>query len=592
MSILFDDKKCVEQLVIRNTLDENKKIKENIQEELRNLELQKVASENSIEEYEKRLKKLRGIKNILFNRKKSKQDKINFENNIGEETSKISNCTQRITELKEKMELINNEIDFYEKEYTSNYAKELTIEDGVLTISDQNYSVNVPIDESKRVLVHCTDYFPKNKTILCNYDGNKPLKKVIEYEGVNKVVNTISHRHTCHFTQNEVVRSTGDGVGTWEQPKYIIIEPYELHKEQLIHDDSSDSWTYGSVKLGDKPLLLVRSDEYKNLKKQDFEDYSIIKYDGRYDKCVINILHLLGVKLDKTDSRNASHSNSVEDYVETSLDYRHFLTNYIKNDEWDGKSEIIISEKELFELYELSKSKKDYYYKSYKAINNILLDRDIEKIIDNYSDDIPLYDKFIKFIINFGIIPKESNYTFKPDNEIYEEMAELSKKKGTEEAYKYLEKTNDFKLVKELFDNYLSYLNNKKQNPVEVEKDFLLMSCQEAFEFEKIENSKKIFDYLKEKGLINAEREFALTKNGCEIKITKLIENDVLEKLLNQDFNISTLSIMNGKYVSIKKCIEAETIIDLISKIDSFYKRIDIIINPPTKLEEKNQKLL
>lgn len=139
-------------------------------------------------------------------------------------------------------------------------------------------------------LTHCTDFFPANHQILSNYDGNKRLP--IEYtvdenidatkESIFVEKSSISPRETMHFTINGKVRNTGDGTGKWDQPKFIIIEPYTGHETEFISGPMhpGDNYTDHSVKLSHHATIMVRDDAYVDLTDEQKAGYNIIKYSG------------------------------------------------------------------------------------------------------------------------------------------------------------------------------------------------------------------------------------------------------------------------------------------------------------------------
>ena len=313
----------------------------------------------------------------------------------------ISSETQQKQEVDASLEIITNTMLEQKQQYTTDLPDSVSIIDDVILINDQPITVDMPIDESQDVLVHCTDFFPKNKTILSNYDGNKPFTYSLTYQGVTKQVQYISHRHTLHFVQNNTVESTPDGFGTWEQPKYIIIEPTNRLKDQIIASNAAESWTYGSVALGEKPILLVRKDAYDDIPKEELSNFNVMMYEGDYAKCTRTALRLCGVKIkERTDS--AGHSNSLEMAVEASLEFRHMATNYIKDNSWDGKSDISLTEEELFALYEMSI---DICHKAYAGATKACGASSIPTL--KKLTGVP--NDFAKFMISLGIKKTEIN---------------------------------------------------------------------------------------------------------------------------------------------------------------------------------------
>jgi len=404
-------------------------------------------SENKIKEYLDEIDKYKRVLSNIFkfterSNAKNRIKGLNKEIETQKEYIKINK--DKLKELKELLlqqsEQIKKEkesIESYKALYKEDLGEAIGLEDGVITIYDKGSIGNFISDENKEVLVHTSNHFIKDNKILCAYEGGKKFKVKVDYNGKECFVGIRNHRHTVHFTINNIVKA--NGYGSWNQLKYIFILPLESHKDQIVYLNPSDSWTYGSLKIKDKPLILVRNDVYESITEEDKEKYTFIKYNGEYDICTKNALQLCGIKENKEYAKNdASHSNSKYWSMEQSLAGRDMALGYLLFDSFGGKnpvddvSEIKLSQEQLFKLFEITTGAKKYVLKndsdtelSKKATSplreKLVLPDGYEGHINEYSgkNDIPY--NFLRFIIAQGIEKKGDSYILKSDDRIYED---------------------------------------------------------------------------------------------------------------------------------------------------------------------------
>ena len=150
------------------------------------------------------------------------------ESKIKELDKEISELQQRVTALEADLKTLNSEkeslnIPICLKENNGSLIiTDVDITHGkndtIMNTHDQNSQ-----DSKRKVIVHCTDYFPRNNIILSNYDGGKILHGEMTYHGVCKKVSCLNHRHEVHFTINNRVETTGAGEGNWDKPTYIHV---------------------------------------------------------------------------------------------------------------------------------------------------------------------------------------------------------------------------------------------------------------------------------------------------------------------------------------------------------------------------------
>lgn len=257
------------------------------------------------------------------------------------------------------------------EEIVDNLTKIVSIEDGKIVISGNanvfdgisisregneygdNYTSHV-IPEEDRILVHCTNYFPNDGIIKTLYDGKKEFTHPIKVNGEEKKVDYRNHRNTVHFVANGVVGNTSDG-NTWENMKYIVFEPASFHKNQIVCESFSDTFTNGSVKLSDKAILMVEKDAYDKLTEEQKQNYNVILYTGNFRQAVQNLLVLGNQKLALTNANDPIHSLSINSSMEENLNYRDMCLNYVINHTFDGSSKITITLDELVQVINILK---------------------------------------------------------------------------------------------------------------------------------------------------------------------------------------------------------------------------------------------
>ena len=247
-----------------------------------------------------------------------------------------------------------------------NASIELTPDSGVLEVTDKDLSiptVEIIKDPNQIYLVHSTDFFSDNKTILSNADGGKknPFSTQIDH-GVYVVKHAYSPRETVHFTMNGRVQSTSDGAGNWDNQKFIVIEPFINHQDELVSGKphSGDNFTNSSVSLSNDAILMVREDAYDSLSDQQKNQYNTIKYSGDANVCTKNLLHSLGLPVVNNEANDAGHAHSEQYHQEYILERRAEAIKEIANiDVSKTQGANLLSKEDIAMLYKTTPS--DYY---------------------------------------------------------------------------------------------------------------------------------------------------------------------------------------------------------------------------------------
>ena len=363
-----------------------------------------------LNELNKKCNELNNFSKKVLHPLKTRKEKGKIEEEIENIKKQLQETQEKLKQLRKRSNEISTKSKELEKDLTM-LPECFTIgKNGLLTITNEN-SKNVKnidfSDSPSELMVHVTDYYPRNKTILTNYDGEKRGPVKIQKNGVCKECEALSHRNTVHFTINNVVTATGDGAGSWEQPKYVIIEPMHLHTDVIAYINPSDSWTHGSLKLSDQAILLVNEEYIDELPEEAYKDYKVILYRGNYASCIQQAILSLNGKLYPTERNAASHAHSIEKKSEGALDSRNLLINYIRNNSYKGKEPISIKEEEISILYDLM-------IQNPGTIPNI---DEFYKLVKKYNTD----ENTLKFYYLFGFM-RNMNKTFslKNDKEMYD----------------------------------------------------------------------------------------------------------------------------------------------------------------------------
>lgn len=584
----FNKDEYIKQMKLREKMKELENKEEDIDTKYRtgyinNAEINEIQSRKEI------INSIKGIKKII-KQKQIKKIKNEIKKLEEMEEKNHNEYIRNHQKYKEELENVESEISNIQSQLDDNFVEGLYLDDsGILTISDKvNIKLsNHPNDEI--MLVHSTDFFPKNKTILNRYDGNKMIEDEVTYSNITKKVKRLGHRHTVHFVQNGVVRSTADGAGVWEQMKFIVFEPMKKHQDQIIdNEEPGDTYTYGSVKLNDKPILLVRKDAYNEIPPEEINNYEIIKYDGDFVKCGENMLHVMGLYHKGLNPQNSVHANSIEAYTEKKLDDRDKCINYMKDDSYDGKSSLILSGNELCKLRDIYNDVMGLYVgkKNHKYCRDCGVN--VESAI---SKKINIPFLFVVFMIQNGIIlDSNNNFTLKNDEEIYKTFKQLKQinKMTTEELIENFDKIENIVDVENIAKAYEEYAvarydYDEEENKSKIEltgKDIIDFPINELHLFKNIDKAKvvnKIFKEIDERYKKESNLKFnssiLYSENGMEMTCfsEKIFSNGFLSGItfsLKGDTVREAIANYEYSIRNIDKIIEEQKTINMTEEIE------------------------
>jgi low affinity Fe/Cu permease len=530
------------------------------------------------EEIEAALKKCDEDMNNISNPYKDEIDKINSElNQIFEEIKKWSMFDRIAEKLKlgKKYQLninfkkLNEEKEkAYDRyyEYENNTKKELEsrkkalekmyneyeevpeyieIKDGNLVITDKSNEELQKFDlsneefenEPNKILVHVTNFFPKNHTILNQYSANVVSRTTVKYNGIDRYVPCLLHRHTTHFTVNTVV-SSSHGYGNWDDCRFVIIDGYKEHENEL-HGSKNDAWIIDNVKLSKNATILVNINDKEKLKNENLEDYNIIYYNGERDKCFDNYLRLNQYKKIENESTDKSHSKSISLWQERMCNKRDAILNFISNNKYLSRDIPIITQEEAILFFDVLLQ--NVSFTEYKEFLQQLPER-----YRSYDDT----QGAVEELIQLGFHKTSDNmYTFDSDEKIRENIQKYRECQSNKVLINFADTESIDELLK-LHPQFIKRKNEKQALPEPDITQVFQMKLSDIYKFENMSSFRTLENYKSELcAKFDCLFSFREYDNKCtELKseisneagatiniLTKFIESDkTVQEMLNQ----------------------------------------------------------
>lgn len=354
-------------------------------------------------------------------------------------------------------------------------------EDGIVVITDAKTGIGQDslVDESgklradQKVLVHCTNFFPRENIILSNYDGEKigSMNKI--YRGVQKETRALSHRHEVHFTINNRVENTSDGRGEWNNPSYMIIDSFDVHKDELESITISDSWTKGtSVQLSQNSVIMVRLQDKDKLPilPEEMRKYNIVFYDGDPTICLQNFLRMNGYEICEISKNNASHTKSIRCEHEKVLQTRNLAINFIRDNTFISKEPPILSEEELLQVIDIAAT--DTSFSLTTEQSQCLQGMNIP--CERQGDFLAIAN----FVICTGVeVTKDGRYTFKSDDETLSMLNILKKSPN------FLPNNVDISLIYHIFEMQQRFKEQQSKPILPSAETIDAMTLEELYQF-------------------------------------------------------------------------------------------------------------
>lgn len=356
----------------------------------------------------------------------------------------------------------------------------LIITDTMTSLGDHKKIDYSMLDPEKKVLVHCTNFFPRNNVILSDWDGAKLGYPVtVRYNGVNREFRTLVHRHEVHCTINARVESTGAGEGNWDKPNYIVIDNYAEHQAEIECDSSSDAWTKGtSIHLSKDAVIMVNIQDRGKLpiSKEELNNYNIIYYDGDPTICLQNFLRINGYEIAETDSNDAAHAWSSRACAEGLLGTRDRIISYMRDEDYISKEPPILTPEEIGPFMSiLSQNYSDTFSRFSRDQEAMFLES-----MEINKEGASKYLETAKFILVAGLRrTQEGNYTFATDEEVLANIDELKQFINDDDRPTKEEKD----LVREIFGMQEQYEKEQSQKPRPTAEQISQMTLGELYRF-------------------------------------------------------------------------------------------------------------
>ncbi len=195
---------------------------------------------------------------------------------LQEESEKVeheleaSGINDKLTEIKQKISLIENAKTLYETGITPAEAVKILESNGIQPVlSESDKSIfSHPRDYSSKsslIGVHKTRYVPTSNMIKSAKDSNVEYKENITINGVQYEYSFKSARDTVHMAMNDEVASHIRG--SWDDCKYAVLIPFDdIPNEKIGRAAPMDTFTRGSIELSENTWILCPKNEVEQLK--------------------------------------------------------------------------------------------------------------------------------------------------------------------------------------------------------------------------------------------------------------------------------------------------------------------------------------
>lgn len=364
-------------------------------------------------------------------------------------------------------------------------------------------------DMDKIYMVHVTKYFPKNHKILSTYDGNKiyyenslgePIK--VYLDDTEKNVHVPSHRHTVHFTLNTVVENTKDGLGNWDGIPMAILEPMITHQKQFLTYGQGDSYTWGSVDLSSEATIIIKKEHLDLIPEEERKNWNIIVCNGEISRAVKDFFKERNLPTFPYEDL-AGHQMSEEYLLEDNLQRRDKAINYVKNNSFDGKSDIELSMEEFRQIIRIYRNPQNRMnIHSRVGIENLIAMLDKKENFSIFRNQDDNSSRILEAIIGSGFsINENGTVSLKSDETIYDF---LSKPQDTVEQ-----------TMQEIRDIYVKYIEFLCSKPQETRKGFEQEVVQQMVENLRSRKTEELTDT--ERNIIDLDNKRILSKRIGEL---------------------------------------------------------------------------
>lgn len=523
--------------------------------------------------------------NKIFNNKKHNEAKKELEYEIKSLKIRIDAIEPKDT-LITRIEEVSILLKKYEQEKSSisidnldeNVKNFIIDENGFLQVtstSNANYYDENKLEDFEKYITHSTSKFPYNHVIKSGYDGEKidlegtkGENQKVAYFGVKKGVPNFSQRRSVHFMMNSIVGDNGYGV--WDNNDYLIIEPYDIHKEEFINSGASDAWTRSSVNLSKEAILFINKSVVNKVPKEKLKEYNVITYDGdnkNKSQFLNTLFNSLNIKKINTSINDPAHQGSVDYVAESSLKKRNAVISLILNKQVLPKDKINLSTDELIKVIQIY-MKQDVFY---NLKNRICFNE------NNKQEDIN-YDFLIAYIL-CGFNKNNDNFESLEYEDIIK-LIEYINSMSKEEFKNYLNKNDIYYLSKIFKENDF---NNNKENSV-ILKEIENLSYEDINCLENVKKEEILSNYIKElitKNIKGVKYLGDIVFCNDAIVIDFLVENGEFEYCIsNKNFKFYPIKFLNIEYnkeaiVSFLLNCKEMSIKEIINQINEYIKMVN-----------------
>lgn len=241
----------------------------------------------------------------------------------------------------------------------------------------KGYCVNAD-KADQLVMVHKTEFFPKDNKILTNHDGKKSEGGFVTSSPLRLAIRSESCRHTSHYTLNRVVENVEGN--SWSGTNICVLEEFSKHKNEFTGICTADSYTRDSVSLSDKSLIVVTPKVYESLSAEQKSQGNIVISNSltpqSFDDTIRLLISANGKPLLSGDSGAAGHRQSVDMKYEQTWAHGNVAFKLLNSNHSIFEDELTIEGDELYKFAYL-------LYKSGSV-------KDVYKVIDKNGQEVEI----------------------------------------------------------------------------------------------------------------------------------------------------------------------------------------------------------
>lgn len=520
---MIDEIRKIKLAPILEKLKKEDKIKSSIEElseKIKQVEEEARRKNDGLPNCSKEKDEIDKLKNELYELEKLKEEKSRIEN------ASIYDLGMDFQEAVEFLQRHNVEIVLTEEDRTALYNRENQKKD-IKGLEDL-------------ILVHKTDYPPKDGRIKSPKEGQAKIEKEININGIEYQYEVDHPRETLHFYLNGEVGSN-DG-GSWNNCKYAILIPFpDVKKENLNAGKEVDTYFNGGVDIPNSGYILCPKGEREKIQREN-PNITVIGYEGErvlgYGNTLVSALGYYEEGLKKNYWDDEKHRSQVKKIYEKEgikqITHKGTEENKNEHNRFDVLDLIEKCKVVKLNINDIVQEKKDLYTINlsrpifYEHTNGTEIKEFTELILDELEKNGINISEQNREIINWMFLEdtasgnngfkkiEEIKEMIKRQDNIWKEFSDYCKmnKIILEDEKDMLSNMLNYSILSAIGKNRLLQIEEKKRQSVLAKKmkDFEIsdedFSCKNATKEESeirkelIENKKKeINNKLKEKGI-------------------------------------------------------------------------------------------